>query len=364
MTDKAAENDQWKRLAPLLTLGGLLAILLWSYWNSLEKTAGQWENPKYSHGYLVPVFTLILLWLRRDLLAPFDNKLAYIGGGIIAGAAAIFAAAMSLNLTAAQTSGLELFSVQLGVVGALLLIQQPMNNTVSSSARWAGVGLLALGVVIRLLATRYLVVTAEMPSIVPAILGVFLLVGGWPLLKWAGAPLAYLVFMFPLPGPLDARLLGPLQRIATEASTYCLQTLGIPAVNEFNKIVLNGETTMEVVEACSGLRMLTIFGALAVAITMVTQRPLWEKIVIVLSTVPIALAVNITRITLTGILYVKVGEELTERLFHDAFGLLMVPLALGLLYIEFQVLSHLIIDDGMTGPVPIANHAPRPAATR
>src|SRR6202011_3891061 len=139
---------------------------------------------------------------------------------------------------------------------------------------------------------------------------------------------------------------GPLQRLATQSSTYCLQTLGISAVNEMNKISL-GDVNMEVVEACSGLRMLTIFVALAVAITMVTQRPLWEKLVIVVSAIPIALAVNIIRITVTGIMYLTVGPEMADRMFHAMAGWFMMPMALGLLYVEFQVLSHLFVDDGL-----------------
>ena len=111
-----------------------------------------------------------------------------------------------------------------------------------------------------------------MDSFVPAVVGVFLLVGGWKTIRWAGPAIAFLIFMFPLPGFLDARLLAPLQKVATLSSTYLLQTMGIPSYSEGNRIVI-GEVQLGVVEACSGLRMLTIFVALAVAITLVTDRP-------------------------------------------------------------------------------------------
>jgi exosortase len=159
--------------------------------------------------------------------------------------------------------------------------------------------------------------------------------------------------MFPLPSFLDTGLLAPLQRIATMASTYTLQTLGIPSYSEGNRIVI-GEIQLGVVEACSGLRMLTIFVALAVAITLVTDRPLWERIVIVLSAVPIALAVNIARITVTGILHLTVGPELADMDFHDLAGWFMMPMALGFLYVEFQILSHLLIDESDAGPLQVA----------
>ena len=110
---------------------------------------------------------------------------------------------------------------------------------------------------------------------------------------------------------------------------------------------------MGVVEACSGLRMLTIFLALAVAITLVTERPLWERCVIVLSAIPIALTANIVRITVTGILYLTVGPEWVEDVFHELDGWLMMPLALGLLYVEFQILAHIVIEEGSAGPLQI-----------
>src|SRR5205085_7780945 len=135
-------------------------------------------------------------------------------------------------------------------------------------------------------------------SFVPAVAGLFLMVGGWPVFKWSAPAIGFLIFMFPLPGPLDTGLLRPLQGLATRASTYCLQTIGASAYSEGNTIFV-GDVHMGVVEQCSGLRMLTMMVALSVAFTLVTNRPLWERIVIVASSVPIALAVNIIRITVT-----------------------------------------------------------------
>ncbi len=259
---------------------------------------------------------------------------------------------MYLDVSAAQASSIELLAVQVGVVGALLVVQQPLPREVPPAARWAGIGLLSFGLGVRLLSTYFPNLTPEMYSFVPAILGTVLLVGGWKALIWSGPPLAFLFFMFPLPSFLDLGLLGPLQKLATAASTYCLQTLGIAAVNEGNRIAL-GEVNLDIVEACSGLRMLTIFGALAVAITMVTDRPWWEKLIIAVSAIPIALAVNTIRITLTGLMYRFFGQEVTEGFVHDMYGWFMMPMALGLLYVEFQVLSHLFLEEDMTPPVPI-----------
>jgi exosortase len=283
------------QIVPLSILVGMLLLLIGVYWNSLDHRGAQWfwENPKYSHGWLVPIFTVILLWMRFE----------------------------------------------------------PIGE-VTLPARLAGLALLAASLGMRLAMTYYSVRVAEMYTFVPAVAGVFLMVGGWKTIRWAWPAVGFLIFMFPLPSFLDRDLLAPLQRIATSASTYALQTIGIASYNEGNRIVI-GEIQLGVVEACSGLRMLTIFVALAVAITLVTDRPWWERIVIVLSAVPIALAVNIVRITVTGILHLTADPRLAEMVFHDLAGWFMMPMALGLLYVEFQILSHLIIDEGPQAPLQI-----------
>ncbi|MGD9719582.1 MAG: exosortase/archaeosortase family protein [Pirellulales bacterium] len=283
------------QVTPLAILVGLLLLLVAVYWNSLDYRGAMWfwENPKYSHGWLVPIFTVILLWMRYE---PFGQ--------------------------------------------------------VDLSARLTGLAILAGGLGLRLFLTYYSYKVPEMYSFVPCVAGIFLLVGGWKTIRWAWPAVGFLIFMFPLPGFLDSGLLAPLQSIATAASTYALQTLGIPSYNEGNRIVI-GEIQLGVVEACSGLRMLTIFVALAVAITLVTDRPWWERIIIILSAVPIALAVNIIRITVTGILHLTAGPKLAELVFHDLAGWFMMPMALGMLYVEFQILSHLIIEEGDAGPLQI-----------
>jgi exosortase len=289
-----ANADQ---VVPWTILVALVALLVAVYWNALSYSSHGamwfWENPKYSHGWLVPVFTIVLLWMRHEPFGP-----------------------------------------------------------VTAQARWAGFGLLSAGLGVRLLTTYFPNRIPEMDSFVICVAGVFLLVGGWKTIMWAGPAIGFLIFMFPLPGPLDTNLLAPLQKLATTSSTYVLQTLGIPTYNEGNRIVI-GEVQLGVVEACSGLRMLTIFVALAVAITLVTDRPWWERIITIISAVPIALVANIVRITVTAILHLTLGPEWVEDVFHDLDGWLMMPLALGLLYLEFQILSHLIIDDSATGPLQI-----------
>jgi exosortase/archaeosortase family protein len=91
--------------------------------------------------------------------------------------------------------------------------------------------------------------------------------------------------------------------------------------------------------------MLMIFIALAVGFAAVIRRPLLDRALLVASAVPIALAVNILRITATGVLHVRVGPRIADLVFHDLAGWLMMPVALGLLWLEMKFLSYVLIDE-------------------
>jgi exosortase len=162
-------------------------------------------------------------------------------------------------------------------------------------------------------------------------------------LRWSWPAIAFLAFMVPLPYRLEVALAHPLQRVATKASNYSLQTLGLPAVAEGNVIFMN-ESQIGVVEACSGLSMLMIFFALSTALTFVVDRPWWQKLLLVLSAIPIALIANITRITVTGVMHETVGHELANLVFHDLAGWLMMPFALILMWIELQIFARLFVE--------------------
>jgi exosortase len=261
------------------------ALLVWSYWTTLGDLAEVWATkPEHSHGYLVPVFAAVLLWLRRDHLQ---------------GCRAV-------------------------------------------PVRW-GFALVALAIVMRLFGTYAYRLWFDQISLVPCLAGLVLLLGGRPAWRWAGPSIAFLAFMVPLPYSAAILLTDPLQRVATLTSTFSLQTLGLPAVAEGNIILIN-DVRLGVVEACSGLRMLVIFFALSVAVALTMRRPMWERIAVVLSAVPIALATNVLRITATGVLHETAGPELADAVFHDLAGWLMMPIALLLLSVEQQILKRLLLE--------------------
>jgi exosortase len=271
----------------VLTIGAaVVGSILWAYWTTLTSMARKWSiDPQYSHGYLVPLFSVALLWLRR-----------------------------------------------------------PQLNTQLLRSSWWGIVFIAAAIGLRLGAVHFYLEWFDALSLLPMLVGGCLLAGGWHAVRWAWPSILFLFFMCPLPFRLEVALQSPLRSVGTVSSVYVMQTLGMPAFAEGNVIAL-GDVRIGVAEACSGLRMLMIFFALTTAVAIVSSRPLWERLVIWVSAVPIAIVTNIVRITVTGSLYAMDLAKLAELVFHDLAGWLMMPFALFLLWGEFWVLSHLIIDE-------------------
>jgi exosortase len=159
-----------------------------------------------------------------------------------------------------------------------------------------------------------------------------------------------LVFMIPLPYRLERAVSSPLQRLTTLASTYALQTLGLPALAEGNTIILE-EFHIRVVETCSGLSMLVFFFALSTAVAMAIQRPLWEKLVIAASALPVAVIANVARVSATGVMYEVAGAKAADVFFHDLAGWLMMPLALGILWLQLKCQACLFLQPAKAAPV-------------
>ena len=277
----------------LMLLAALIAFLGYAYWNSFIDLMSYWERPLWSHGWLVPVFGAVLLWIRWDPKALTEF------------------------------------------------------NSVPSSERWWGVGVLAFGVFMRLVSAQVGIEVPDMLSFVPCLAGICLMVGGWPFLKWAGPIVLFLSFMFPLPDFMVTKVLHPLQKVATISSEYVLQTLGYGVERIGNKLEFGtpgNEVHLTVVEACSGLRMLTVFMSLSVAVALIIERPLWERIVVVImASVPIAVASNIIRISTIGMIHYQ-WPDIPVPDIDTYAGLAMMPVGMLLLWLFVTVLSKVIIE--------------------
>lgn len=152
----------------------------------------------------------------------------------------------------------------------------------------------------------------------------------------------YLILMFPIPTMLEWKVTVPLQKWASVSAVFCLETLGFRVIREGNIINING-ILVAVAEACNGLRMLTAFFVVTGFVILLSRRKLWEKVLILLSSVPIALLCNTIRLTLTSIAFLYLETETWEKAFHDYGGLAMMPLALGITLLELWFLSKLFI---------------------
>ncbi len=208
---------------------------------------------------------------------------------------------------------------------------------------WALIPLIAL------LAARHVLfgrneMWIETVLLLPVVATIVLLLGGTRLVLWATPSLLFLAFMFPLPTRINGVLSTRLQGFATVASCWTLQLLGKPAISEGNVIFI-GSDTLEVARACNGLSMLLTFIALIVAVSLLIDRPIWQRIVLLLSSIPIALVCNIIRITVTALCYTVFGHALVEKYAHDVAGWLMMPLALVFVWIELSLMNWLIIEE-------------------
>ena len=151
-------------------------------------------------------------------------------------------------------------------------------------------------------------------------------------------PLMFLLFMIPLPAVILNTITFPLQLLAAKLSTFSLHLIGLPVYREGNIIFLP-HATLEIVEACSGIRSLVSVAALTVVFAYITQRHICMRGILVVSAVPIALAANAFRIWGTGVLAYLYGTKVAEGFYHTFAGWLVFVVAFILLLVEGFVLS-------------------------
>lgn len=294
MTSEQTSTRQLQRPWGIwLPIAGLLLTLVWAYWPLLKVLADKWlHDPQYSHGPLVPLFSAYLLWRQRS-------------------------------------QGDSWLSRPQSIVAIVLLL-------------CAGV--------MRVVAGRLLFHQLDALSLLVSLMAIVLLVGGWALLRRTVTAIGFLLFMIPLPYEWERNVGEPLKVAATIGSTFLLQTLGQPAIRD-GYVILIDEVRLGVVDACSGLKMLMTFAAFSVGAALLVQRSRFEKLMILLGIVPIAVVSNILRITATGLSHVYVSHPQVVEFLHDFHGWLMMPVGLGLLALELWVLRRLIVEEPTESPL-------------
>jgi exosortase D (VPLPA-CTERM-specific) len=248
--------DKYSIRSGLLVIAAV-AVAAVAFHEGLRELYHRWSTQEeYSHGFLIPFVTAWLLWTRREALLANTDEPSWTGAILI-----VLALAMAI----------------IGNLSAVFLLSQ-------------------VGFVV-------------------ALLGVVLAIGGLPLLRIAFVPIAFLLFAIPLPYFVDALLTLRLQLISSELGVFFIRLFGIPVYLDGN-IIDMGSYKLQVVEACSGLRYLYPLLSLSFLAAYLFHAPIWQRVVVFLSSIPIAIAMNGMRIGLVGILVSGWGNQMAEGMLH------------------------------------------------
>lgn len=177
-------------------------------------------------------------------------------------------------------------------------------------------------------------------------LAAFLL--GWEMMKVIWFPIAFLVCAIPWPGLVYSWVAGPLQRLAAIVAVVVLKITGVAALDDGTKIVIEGNggefRTLNVAEACAGLRSLMTFITIGAAIAFLSSRPLWQKILITISAVPIAIFCNVMRVCGQGLLDHYWDRQWSQDFAHQFAGMVMLIPAFFLLLLVGWVLDKMFVE--------------------
>jgi exosortase len=315
-----SRNRGWGELGPhlfvkIVILGGLLGLV---FRHEIVSLVHLWlTDPNWSHGFLIPLFSLYFLHRQRAEILGLE----YVRDPLVERWGGHRPPRLRPGQTRADYGGLFL----------LLAILAFYIFNVVSPAGYA---------------------YFRPVSLVAATGAVVLFLGGRRLIRHTWLPIVFLLFAIPLPRRYYVGLTTPLRQLSATVATAVLNTvhgLDATASGVVIDVVYQGqrlEPALDVAEACSGMRLLMAFLALGVAMAYLHDRPAWQRAVLLLSTVPIAILCNVIRVTTTGFIYVFVGQQYTQGIYHDTLGLAMLPLAFGFYGLLAWFMSSLFVEDG------------------
>jgi exosortase len=266
-----------KQITQIVLITAAFGLL---YWSTLTDLIEDWfVDPNFSHGFLIPFVAGYMVWYRQNYLRQIPCKSSLSG---------IFIIIFGMMVYMAGNLGAELFLMR--------------------------------------------------TSMIITLAGIIAFSFGTAMLKALVVPLCYLMMMIPIPAIIWNKLAFPLQLFAAGVSSEAISMIGIPVFREGNILHL-ANTSLEVVDACSGIRSLTSLLALTGAFAFLLNVSQWKKWVIFLSAVPIAVATNVVRLTITGMLATWVGPEAAHGFLHDMSGLIVFGTALIIVYLLYILLT-------------------------
>jgi exosortase len=262
-----------------LSIGWFGALLIACYAPILYRMANQWANDEnMGHGFFVPLVAGYIVWERRAQLAATPVKTNWWGLAIV-----IFGGLLSV----VATLGVELFTARLSFVIALT------------------------GTVLFLCGTQWI--------------------------KILSFPLALLLFMIPIPAIIYSALTLRLQMLASELGEILITAMGIPVLREGNTLRLPSQT-LDIVDACSGIRSLLSLLFLSLVYTYFTDKKVWMRWALLAATIPIAICANGIRVAVTGLLS-EINTKLASGAYHETEGYIVFVVALAALIATHRVLN-------------------------
>ena len=256
-----------------------IVVLGYSFSDSLANLVHHWQTEEYSHGYIIPIVSLLLAWHKRH-----------------------------------QLSGLDL------------------------RGSWAGVLVVGGGLALYLLGEHGNIFSFKNYALLITITGLVITAFGWHGLRVLWAPLFFLIFMIPLPSFFQAPLSMHLQLISSEWGVAIIRLFGISVFQDGNIIDL-GSYKLQVDEACSGLRYLFPLMSFGFICAYMTRLARWQKVVVFLSTIPLTIIMNSVRIAVVGILVEFYGIEMAQGFYHDFEGWAIFIACIAVLFAEIWLLA-------------------------
>lgn len=218
---------------------------------------------------------------------------------------------------------------------------------------WFGLVVLAGGIAILLAGLWGSELFLSRVALLPVIAGIVLFLYGWQHVRILAFPVAFLLLMIPIPAIIFNQIAFPLQMFASRVGEWAISTAGIPVLREGNVLVL-AHKTLEVAEACSGIRSLVSLITLGIVYGYFTDQRTWVRLLIVASAIPVAILANGARVAGTGMAAHWIGPEAADGFFHEFSGWIVFIFAFIMILIIQRVVVKFAPHPKPVQPVPPA----------
>lgn len=220
------------------------------------------------------------------------------------------------------------------IAGYIVWAKRKELVSIAIETNWWGLALVAWGAAQLLVGALAVELFLMRTSLVITLFGLVWTLGGTRMLRALLFPLSLLFLMVPIPTVVYNSITFPLQLVASSFAENALSLCGVPVIREGNVLSLPNQQ-LSVVEACSGIRSLLSLTFLSLVYGYFFEGRRWLRVVLFLSTIPIAIVANGLRVTMTGLLG-QVKPELAEGAFHEASGWVIFMIALAILIFWHQ----------------------------